>query len=772
MKPNNPTTQKPYNPVIVFLSAVTASLFIFTTAFAVVDSYLEDFSGRDSGVTIDGQDKWAVTQGGASNAVVDDTVSPTGAGRSLRINDTSPTIAAGRTADYGAISPTWVSYTVKAVSANKQRDVPSTGIAAVTFDYTGKILASNGQTWANTGIVYDNNEWYTVTLKLDFTTHRYDLYISPFNNPNIQFVPVLSSLKFIDTSVSKFSYFGFSGAYSSGGKANSFVDDISISYIYRLEFISTPQVISQDEISGPITVQLQNINSEPQTALADYTLDLKSTSAGGKFSLKKEPWANVTQMTLPKNSQSAAFYYKDSAVGSPTISVAEYPEIGWLDALQQQRIMSRVAHFTVTATTPQVAGQDFNLTITAKDENGNVNVDYSGAVVLTANYVLPATGTRQLSKQEATGFAQGALALQLNYPDAGTITITVADKDEPSSAGTSGAIFFIPSYFSIETQTPQIVNKGFDVSISAKNLTGQLTPNFKGDMKLSPEFVSPDTADGASFSPGTVSGDLFSGGTATLPVTYNRWGTIKLKAEDVQYPAKFVESSNIRFVPAAIKIIVPTPPSGRDFYYIGEVIPIEIDINDAANLPIPNFAAPVAITASPNLNLPSSYNFNPNDGGKHVFSVSSSAVGTYTIGARDTDSGLSTESPSFQIRNATIQVIDTVSPIGTAEVLIQLVDDQGRVITTESNLQILVKLFEGLDNMSASSMGTVTPVRFINGQIRIPVSDTEAEEVGIIPQTELGLKIKPGKVTFGKISRFGIGTLMWREIKEKQEKKK
>ncbi|MDD5270462.1 MAG: hypothetical protein PHE80_04650, partial [Candidatus Omnitrophica bacterium] len=131
---------------------------------------------------------------------------------------------------------------------------------------------------------------------------------------------------------------------------------------------------------------------------------------------------------------------------------------------------------------------------------------------------------------------------------------------------------------------------------------------------------------------------------------------------------------------------------------------------------------------------------------------------------------LSAESSQFEVRNATIVVIDTVSPIGTAEVLIQLVDDQGRVITTENSLEILIKLVEGLDNLSASSMSTVTPVRFINGQIRVPVSDTEAEEVGIVPQTGLGLKVKAGKVTFGRVAKSGIGTLMWREIKEKKEK--
>ncbi|MDD4879704.1 MAG: hypothetical protein PHR22_04540 [Candidatus Omnitrophica bacterium] len=754
----------------IFVAAAVLQ-FIFLPASAAYDTYYEDFSARNPGVTINGQDNWAVTQGGTGNAIVDNTVSPTGSGRSLRISDASPTVMTGRTFDYGGLSPTWVSYTVKAASGNRQRSVPSGGLAAVTFDYTGKILANNGKAWVDTGMTYDTNTWYTVSLKLNYTTHTYDLYISPFNNPNTQFVPVKTGLQFIDPAATAFSYFGFSGSYSSGGQLDSFVSNISVSYIYRLEFINTPQVLVQGEVSGPIIVQLQNANSEPQTALNDYTLELKSTSAGGKFSLFKEPWADVNQVVLSRNSQNVTFYYKDSASGNPMLTVAVYPEIGWLDALQQQRITPRGMHFTVTATTPQIAGRDFNLTITAKDENGNINTDYSGTVVLTADYISPASGTQLLSKQEASGFAQGVMGLQLNYADAGTIAVSVVDKDDSTQAGVSGAILFLPAYISITTQTPQVINRGYDVSVQAKNLAGQLTRNYKGNVRLSPVFVLPAAASGASFSPGVIGGGLFSGGAATVPVSYNRWGTAKVRAEDSQYPSIFVESPNIKFVPAAINIIVPTPPSGRDFYYIGEVIPVEVDINDAFDLPITNFAAQVAITASPNLNLPSSYNFGPADQGKHVFSVSSDAVGTYTVRVRDTDSNISAESARFEVRNATIQVIDTTSPIGTGEILIQLVDDQGRVITTENNLAILIKLIEGLDNVSASSMGTVTPVRFINGQIRIPVSDTEAEEVGIIPQTELGLKIKSGKITFGKISKSGIGTLMWREIKEKKEKK-
>lgn len=741
------------------------------TAFAVTDSYLEDFSGRNPDVTIDGQDHWEVTQGGDGNAIVDDQTTPDGTGRSLRITDASPTVIAGRPANYGGVSPTWVSYNVMAASGNKQRSVPSSGIAAVTFDYTGKILASDGTIWADTGLTYENGQWYTVMMKLDFSTHKYDLYISLYDDPNVQFVPVKSGLQFIDTSVNQLSGYYFYGAYSSSGRANSYADDISISYIYRLEFINTPQVLVQNEASGPITVQLQDADSAPQTALDDYTLELKSSSAGGKFSLRKEPWVNVTQVTIPKFSQGVTFYYKDSAVGRPMLSAAEYPEIGWLEALQQQRVMQRVAHFTVSSTTPQAAGEDFKLTVTAKDEDGEINLDYSGTIILEADYILPASGTRQLSKQEVSGFSRGVLELMVNYPDAGVIAVTVKDKDDSGLTGTSGSIEFLPSYFTMAAQGPQAVGRDFNISVEAKNLAGQPAPNYKGDMRLTPVFVTPSGADGASFSPGTISGDLFASGKATLPVNYNRWGTIKIRAEDSRYPNKFIESSNIKFNAAALKVTVPEPPSGRDFFYIGEVIPVETAVNDAGGVPIPNFTGPVSITASSNLNLPASYGFEPDDGGKHTFPVSAKATGRYTIKARESQGNLSAESSQFEVRNATIVVIDTVSPIGTAEVLIQLVDDQGRVITTENSLEILIKLIEGLDNLSASSMSTVTPVRFINGQIRIPVSDTEAEEVGIVPQTELGLKVKAGKVTFGRVAKSGIGTLMWREIKEKKEKR-
>jgi hypothetical protein len=657
----------------------------------------------------------------------------------------------------------------KAASGSKQRAVPSTGIAAVTFDYSGKIFASNGTSWVDTGMVYTEDKWYKVTLKLDFTMHRYDFYISLYGVPEIQFVPVKSNLQFIDPSISKLSNFGFGGSYSAAGGKDSFIDDVSITYIYRLEFITTPQTIVQDGVSGSMVAQLQDFYAAPQTAVENYTLDLKSTSSRGRFSLMKEPWIDVTQIILPISSQQVTFYYKDPAVGTPVINVTEYPDRGWLDALQQQKIIPRTAYFEVSTTTPQVAGQSFKLNITTKDEDGNTDIDYFGTIDLAAVYLSPSTGTKYLSVETASGFSGGKLELDISYPDAGTISIFVSDHNDLGKTGSSGSIVFLPASFNVSSETPQIVSQSFNLEVEARNLLGQLTPNYNSGVRLSPILVSPVSVDGAAFLPAVISGEAFSGGKADISVGYNRWGTIKIKVEDALYPSVFAESSGIKFFPKALKVSTPTPPLGRDFFYVGEVFAVDISVVDAAGSPIPNFIGQVAITASPNLNLPLEYNFDSIDHGKHIFSVFSKATGTFTVSAREPVSNLSSESGQFIIKNATIVVIDTASSIGTTEVLMQLVDDQGRVITTENNLEVLVKLVEALDNVSSSSMATVTPVRFIKGKISITISDTEAEEVGVIPQTTLGLKIKAGKVTFGRVSKSGIGTLLWREVKEKEE---
>lgn len=139
-------------------------------------------------------------------------------------------------------------------------------------------------------------------------------------------------------------------------------------------------------------------------------------------------------------------------------------------------------------------------------------------------------------------------------------------------------------------------------------------------------------------------------------------------------------------------------------------------------------------------------------------------VGVYTVIVQ-AEGGFKAETPKITVKNATIEVIDTTSPLGTGEVIIQIVDDEGNVITSESNLAISVKAVEDMDNQTVSLPSG--PVTFTEGRAVVTVSDTEAEIVTIIPSSLYKINVKKGTITFGQAGKMGINPLMWRELKGK-----
>ena len=255
-------------------------------------------------------------------------------------------------------------------------------------------------------------------------------------------------------------------------------------------------------------------------------------------------------------------------------------------------------------------------------------------------------------------------------------------------------------------------------------------------------------------------------GLAEMMVSYNLWGTIKIKANDLTYPAQTGLSEPITFQPGGLLVDVIPPPSDRSFFYIGEDIGITISLVDEEGFAITNYQGTVKLTSTIGLNLPDEYLFSNMDEGSHTFHTSVDSAGIYVVSCREEPSELKTESPSIEVRDASLVVEDTVAPIGTTEVTIKLVDDEGKVIDSESELSVLIGLEEEIDDGSASSPATSTPVTFVDGWAKVLVSNTQAETVTILPSSRYKFKIKKGRVTFGKIAKTGVGTLMWREIKE------
>ena len=324
-------------------------------AFAA-DTYLEDFDSRQDEVTIDGVDSWRVIQADSSKAVVQSGLTSTGSGKALKLTGARTPVQLERSVAYGSLNPTWIYFRARPSVSSQRPDVPSNGIGAVCFDYTGRILASDGGIWVDTGRTFSVGSWYDVRMKLNFSTHRYDLYVTDALAADTQFIPLKSNLGFKTASSSSLSKLKFYGAYSASQSADVYIDEVGVLYFDRLGIVSPFQELTVGQASSPITAQLQNADSQPQTAPWDITLELKSTSSKGRFSLDPSIWSDLSQVVLAKNTQAVTFYYKDTAKGKPTITVSEYPEQGLTDGSQQLELINQVSYFDLEVSSPQVAG--------------------------------------------------------------------------------------------------------------------------------------------------------------------------------------------------------------------------------------------------------------------------------------------------------------------------------------------------------------------------------------------------------------------------------
>jgi len=112
--------------------------------------------------------------------------------------------------------------------------------------------------------------------------------------------------------------------------------------VTKLVFTTIAQSIAGNTASGIMTIQAQDAGSVARNLSASVTVDLTSNSTYGLFSSDGTNF-NITSVTIPAGSSSVSFYYKDTRAGTPTITAAENPSLGWTDATQQETITGTIA---------------------------------------------------------------------------------------------------------------------------------------------------------------------------------------------------------------------------------------------------------------------------------------------------------------------------------------------------------------------------------------------------------------------------------------------
>ncbi|MFH1655093.1 MAG: hypothetical protein ABH954_00580, partial [Candidatus Omnitrophota bacterium] len=549
--------------------------------------------------------------------------------------------------------------------------------------------------------------------------------------------------------------------------------------IAELVFTTATQTIIESLSSTIMTVESRDSDGDARAVLVDNEVKLSSTSSGGRFSTEAAPtsWStdNTLTVTISADASSVSFYYKDSIVGTPTITASEYPSMGWTNATQQQTINSAVNSFLVSATTPQVAGSEFTLTITALDEAGETAIEFSGTVNLTVNYISPTSGSGTLSTTSTANFTNGVATItNQTFSDCGTITITATKSDDEDKTGTSINIVFVPYDFTVvassldsATASRHTTSKAFTLTVTARNASGVTCPNYKGTADLSVTATALSTTTG-SLGTSSLTSSYWSSGIVTLSdQTYDKWGTITVTATDATLTTQAGTSGNVVFIPKDFSITLSDLPASRTFYYIDEDFSATVTARDYNDNTITNYMGTVNFTGT-GLDLPGDYIFTAGDLGSHAFSDVSgpSSITNTNISVNDasyeTITGIS---DSINVDYGKIKVINKSATVGTTTVQLQIQDSSGSIITTDDSTTFTVSLTERRANNTTSCSATSEAVTVTSGIANITLSDTEPEIVTVTPSSTPYLVPNAGEINFGGIGEEGIRILYWEDKK-------
>ncbi|MCX6013501.1 MAG: hypothetical protein NTV30_08875 [Chloroflexi bacterium] len=223
---------------------------------------------------------------------------------------------------------------------------------------------------------------------------------------------------------------------------------------YKIAYLTSTLNIVAGEVSANIRVQLQDLNSNPTVSATNQQIYLTSTSGNGQFSASNSPFTPLVApnnyITIAAGSTYTDYYYKDTALGTSTLTVSDSSppdgDTGLNDDTLDVNITSGIVdHFDWTSISSQVAGTPFEVSVAAKDVYNNTVLDFNSGCVLTSSPtgVIPSniTFVAGVYNQEVTVTKAQNTFLRVTYnlinASSNVFTVATAPLDSASITPTS-----------------------------------------------------------------------------------------------------------------------------------------------------------------------------------------------------------------------------------------------------------------------------------------------------------------------------------------------
>ncbi|HVV67086.1 MAG TPA: IPT/TIG domain-containing protein [Candidatus Saccharimonadales bacterium] len=217
-----------------------------------------------------------------------------------------------------------------------------------------------------------------------------------------------------------------SAASITGSQCNITVTPPPSGSISKLKIITPPQSFSVDGNSSAITVQAQDSDGNPVAVSGDTPIYVYSTSGTGQFSTDGVTgWTGGSPytVTIPAGTTSTNVYYRDSTVGSPTLTMRDDegtgPDFGWQNDSQTVTVgVGAPTKLGISGPASTSAGEWTPVTIHVQDSEGNDVTSFRDVPVhLTSD-----SGTTMFSADSAG--TNASTSLDATIPS-GSATVTV-----------------------------------------------------------------------------------------------------------------------------------------------------------------------------------------------------------------------------------------------------------------------------------------------------------------------------------------------------------
>jgi hypothetical protein len=333
-------------------------------------------------------------------------------------------------------------------------------------------------------------------------------------------------------------------------------------------------------------------------------------------------------------------------------------------------VASAATQFTVTAPSTATAGSPFDVTVTARDQYGNVATGYRGTIHFTTSDSGPGFGSGSGSATPAdytfTAGDSGAHTFTngVTFVTAGNQSVTAADTANGALTSSSGNVIVTAAaatHFDVSTPATATAGSPFSISVTARDQFNNRATGYAGTIHVTKSDLGFGSALPADYTFTAADSGTHAFASA---VTFVAAGSQTVTATDTSNNAVTSSSSSVTVAASGATHFDVNAPAAST---AGVAFSVTVTARDQFGNMAAGYTGKIHLTktdVNSDSALPADYTYTGGDAGVHTFTngVMLSTTGSQSITATDSANGALTGSGTVSVTAAAVDHLTVSTP--------------------------------------------------------------------------------------------------------------